>query len=213
MFMLSALFWGFLALLALGFLLWRFHRFLKWRRKTTLSLRDQLVILLPLLALTLAFTIPMLPAVFSTWPAKYAELKELTAPVESVQADSRTSSAGRGGRLETRTSYHVFFQGYEGFLCVPDGLRFRQEDFLRWAGSEEVTFLYANTGGKYTVYQIQKGSQDVFLHYREALDPLLSFCFFSLFFTLSIEFLALGCSVGLVVRIFPTEPKKRRHVK
>lgn len=114
MFLLSALFWGFLALLALGFLLWRFHRFLKWRRKTTLSLRDQLVILLPLLAL--ALTIPMLPAVFSTWPAKYAELKELTAPVESVQADSRTSSAGRGGRLETRTSYHVFFQGYDGFL-------------------------------------------------------------------------------------------------
>lgn len=157
MFLLSALFWGFLALLALGFLLWRFHRFLKWRRKTTLSLRDQLVILLPLLALALALTIPLLPAVFSTWPAKYAELKELTAPVESVQADSRTSSAGRGGRLETRTSYHVFFQGYEGFLCVPDGLRFCQEDFLQWAGSEEVTFLYANTGGKYTVYQIQKG--------------------------------------------------------
>lgn len=140
MFLLSALFWGFLALLALGFLLWRFHRFLKWRRKTTLSLRDQLVILLPLLALALALTIPLLPAVFSTWPAKYAELKELTAPVESVQADSRTSSAGRGGRLETRTSYHVFSKAMRDSSVFPTAFVFARRTSFGGRGQRRSHF-------------------------------------------------------------------------
>ena len=112
MFLLSAMLWGFASLLAAGFLLWRILRFLKWRKETALSPRDQLMILLPLTALSLALTLPMLSAVFSSWPAGRTELKELTALVESVEASQRTFTTGRGGQRQTRTAYRVFFQGY-----------------------------------------------------------------------------------------------------
>lgn len=211
MFLLSAMLWGFASLLAAGFLLWRILRFLKWRKETALSPRDQLMILLPLAALSLALTLPMLSAVFNSWPAGRTELKELTAPVESVEASQRTFTTGRGGQRQTRTSYRVFFQGYKGFLSIPENVRFNQEAFLQWAGSDDVTFLYANTGGKYTIYQIQKGDQDVFLSRNKTLDSLLASFFSHLFISLSLLFFALGCSIWLLVSIFRVEPRKQKR--
>ena len=169
------------------------------------------MILLPLAALSLALTLPMLSAVFSSWPAGRAGLKELTAPVESVEASQRTFTTGRGGQRQTRTAYRVFFQGYKGFLSIPENVRFNQEAFLQWAGSDDVTFLYANTGGKYTIYQIQKGDQDVFLSCNKTLDSLLASFFSHLFISLSLLFFALGCSIWLLVSIFRVEPRKQKR--
>ena len=74
-----------------------------------------------------------------------------------------------------------------------------------------MTFLYANTGGKYTIYQIQKGDQDVFLSCNKALDSLLASFFSYLFISLSILFFALGCSIWLLVSIFRVEPRKQKR--
>ena len=109
---------GFSALPAADFLLWQSPRFLNWRKETTLSLRDQLMILLPLTALSLALTIPMLPAAFSTWPVRRTKLKELTAPVESVEASRRTVSAGQAANVRRGHLIRYSFRDMRGFCAV-----------------------------------------------------------------------------------------------
>ena len=157
----------------LGFSLWCFvhflRKYLRWRRDTPISGGKQACIILPPVLLILALFLPMLARLPEELPASREELKELTAQVDAVRQYEYTRR--RGGRYASiyyEYRHYISLKGYTGSLLVPENFGFDQEEFLDWAGTDPVTFRYALTGGRATVYEIQGADGFLFLDYSSS---------------------------------------------
>lgn len=162
---------------------------LQWRKKARPSNLRLLAALLPPLAVVMALAVPSLVRFPERLPAAREELFEASAPVESVREYMTKQPQTRGGPRKVYR-YYISLEGYEGSLYVPKEYRFDQDAFLRWAGPDEVTFRYARTDGRSTVYVIEKADGSVFLDYDfaagqlqiSAVDGLITTIVFILFF-------------------------------
>lgn len=94
------------------------------------------------------------------------------------------------------------------YLYVPDNFSFDWDAFLHWAGPEKVTFLYARTAGRLTVYQIQQGDR-VFLGYSQAWERLMTTFLSDFLMWLTLLLFGLGGSVYLPEYLSPDDKTKR----
>lgn len=201
----TMLFGGF-SLAAAGFFFRRVYRYFQWRKKTSMPLWVQLIlILLPMTLTLVVFGRPLLK-VPAECPVSRSELKEITAPVDYVQEHESHQTTKQSVRIVKR--YCIYLQGYSQYLYIPDNFRFDQDAFLCWAGPDEITFLYARTGGRFTVYQIQRGAQ-VFLDYSHTHEMLTTTFLTDLFALLTMLLLGLGGSVYLPEYLSPHDKAKR----
>lgn len=203
---LASMLFGCFTLAGARFLFRRVRQFLRWRRDTLMRPWKQLLLILPPLALSLVIFGGPLLAVPEKCPAQRGDLHTVTAPVNTVQEYETHQATGRSIRIVKR--YYIYPEGYDGSLYVPDNFRFDQEDFLRWAGSEEITFLYARTGGRLTVYQIQRGNT-VFLDYASTRERLMVTFLTDLLMMLAALLFGLGGSVYLPEFLSPKDKSKR----
>ena len=201
----TTLFGGF-SLVAAGFFFRRVYRYFQWRKKTSMPLWGQLIlILLPMTLTLVVFGQPLLK-VPAECPVPLSELKEITAPVDYVQERESHQASGRSVRVVKR--YRIYLEGCSDYLYIPDNFRFDQDAFLHWAGPEEITFLYARTGGRFIVYQIQRGT-NVFLSYSHTHEMLTTTFLTDLFANLTMLLLGLGGSVYLPEFLSPRDKAKR----
>lgn len=201
----TMLFGGF-SLAAVVFFFRRVYRYFQWRKKTSMPLWGQLIlILLPMTLTLMVFGQPLLE-VPAECPVPLNELKEITAPVDYVQERESHQASGRSVRVVKR--YRIYLEGCSDYLYIPDNFRFDQDAFLHWAGPEEITFLYARTGGRFTVYQIQRGT-NVFLDYSHTHEMLTTTFLTDLFANLTMLLLGLGGSVYLPEFLSPRDKAKR----
>lgn len=203
---LAAVLFGGITLAGVRFLFRHVRQFFRWRRDTLMRPWQQLLLILPPLALSLVVFGGPLSAVPEEYPAQLGDLQEVTAPVDMVREYETHQATGRSIRIVKR--YYIYLEGYEGSLYIPDEFRFDQEDFLRWAGSEEVTFLYARTDGRLTIYQIQRGDQ-VFLDYARARERLTVTFLADLLMMLAALLFGLGGSIYLPEFLSPKDRSKR----
>lgn len=205
------------ALWFLGFTGWLFVHYLKkylfWRRKTPVSPGKQFIlILLPSLLIAL-FLFPTFLQTFQDLPVPYGELKEVTAPVESVKQLTYRRMQGRYGGVRREYRYNIYLEGLSGCLRVPENFKFDQEDFLAWAGREPVTFLYSSNSGRSIPYVIQNASGALFWDYQFASGQLWSGAVYHLIMALSaLLFLGAG-AVYLPAWLYPLEAKGKASKK
>lgn len=189
----TVIFGGF-ALAGAVLLFRRVRRYFRWRKSTLMSPEKQLLLMLPGLVLSLVLLGGPLLTVPEKCPAQRGELEGVTAPVDMVRQYETHHVSGRS--VQIVRNYYIYLEGRDGSLYVPNNFRFDQDAFLRWAGSEQVTFLYASTGGRLTVYQIQRGD-GVFLSYFKARECLTVTFLSDLFIWLAVLLFGLGGSVYL----------------
>lgn len=201
--------WGAFVLAGLRFLIRRIGRFFRWRRETLLPTWKQLLLLLPALALSVLIFGQALLRAADEVPASYAELKTITAPVESIREYESHQVSGRSVQIVKR--YYIYLKGYSGSLHVPHNFRFDQDAFLAWAGPEEITFLYARTGGKLVAYQIQRGEDEVFLDFQWADEQLTVTFLTHLLTMLALLLFALGGSLTLPEFLHPKDRAVKRE--
>lgn len=185
---------GGFALAGTVFLFRRVRRYFRWRKNTSLAPEKHLLLMLPALVLSFVLFGGPLLTVPEKYPAHRGELKEVTAPVDVVRQYETHQMSGRS--VQIVRNYRIYLEESDGSLYVPNNFRFDQDAFLRWAGSEQVTFLYASTGGRLTVYQIQRGD-GVFLAYSKARECLTVTLLSDLFIWLAALLFGLGGSVYL----------------
>lgn len=189
----TVIFGGF-ALAGTVFLFRRVRRYLRWRKSASMSPEKQLFLMLPGLVLSFILLGGPLLTVPEKCPAQRGELEEVTAPVDMVRQYETHQVSGRS--VQVVRNYYIYLEGRDGSLYVPNNFRFDQDAFLCWAGSEQVTFLYASTGGRLTVYQIQRGD-GVFLSYSKARECLTLTFLSDLFIWLAVLLFSLGGSAYL----------------
>ena len=199
----------------LGFSLWCFvhflRKYLRWRRNTPISGGKQACIILPPVLLILALFLPMLARLPEELPASREELKELTAQVDAVRQYEYTRR--RGGRYASiyyEYRHYISLKGYTGSLLVPENFGFDQEEFLDWAGTDPVTFRYALTGGRATVYEIQGADGSLFLDYSSSRGRLLRGVEHELVILLSGAFLLGAGAVYLPAYLYPPGGDSRK---
>ena len=201
----------FYALWFLGFTGWLFVHFLKkylfWRRKTPISPGRQLVLILLPSLLTAVFLFPTFFQAFKNLPVPYGELKEATAPVESIKKLTYRRTQSRYGGVRREHHYNIYLEGLTGYLRVPENFGFDQDEFLAWAGLEPVTFLYNSNSGRSIPYVIQNASGALFLDYEFTSGRLWSGAMYRLVTALSaLLFLGAG-AVYLPAWLYPLESK------
>lgn len=189
----TMIFGGF-ALAGAVFLFRRVRRCLRWRKNTFMPLGKQMFLMLPGVVLSLVLFGGPLLTVPEKCPVKRSGLKEVTAPVDMVRQYETHQLSGRS--VQIVRNYYIYLEGRDGSLYVPNNFRFDQDAFLCWAGSEQATFLYAGTGGRLTVYQIQRGDE-VFLSYSKARECLTVTFLSDLLIGLAALLFGLGGSVYL----------------
>ena len=192
-----------------GLLLAHFlKKYLLWRQKTPVSPRRQFVLILLPSLLIAFFLCPTLVQTFKDLPVPRGQLKEITAPVESVRQLTyrRTQSRYGGARLEHR--YNIYLEDHSGYLRIPENFRFDQEGFLAWAGPEPVTFLYSSDSGRSIPYIIQNAS-GCFWDYEFAAGQLWHSVMYHLITALSaLLFLGAG-AVYLPAWLYPLKARGR----
>lgn len=199
------------ALWFLGFTGWLFVHFLKkylfWRKRTPISPRRQFVLILLPSLLTALFLGPTLLQIPKDLPVPYGELKEVTAPVESVKQLTYRRMQSRYGGVRREYRYNIYLEGRTGYLRIPENFKFDQEDFLAWAGLEPVTFFYSSSSGRSIPYIIQNASGARFLDYEFTSGQLFSLAMNRLITALS-AFLILGAgAVYLPAWLYPLKDK------
>jgi hypothetical protein len=202
------LLWGTFDLAGLSFLIKRLRRFLRWHRETLTPTYKQMLLLLPALALSILIFGQALVRTAKEVPAEWADLKTITAPVESVREYESHQVSGRSIQIVKR--YYIYLEGYSGSLHVPNNFRFDQDAFLAWAGPEEITFYYARTGGRLVAYQIQRGDDEVFLDFQWANEQLTVTFLSHLLTMLAVLLFALGGSFTLP-EFLHTKDRAVRH--
>lgn len=203
-----ALLWGAFALAGLRFLVKRLRGFLRWRRETLTPTWKQMLLLLPVLALSVLIFGQALVRAAKEVPASWEDLQSITAPVASVREYESHQMSGRSIQIVKR--YYIYLEGYSGSLHVPHNFRFDQDAFLSWAGPEEITFYYARTGDHLIAYQIQRGEDEVFLDFQWA-DEQLTVTFLTHLLTMLAALLfALGGSFALPAFLH-TKDKAAKH--
>lgn len=199
------------ALWFLGFTGWLFVHVLKkylfWRKKTPVSPRRQLIlILLPSLLIAL-FLWPTLSQIPRDLPVPRDELKEVTAPVESVKQLTYRRMQSRYGGVRREYRYNICLKGYSGYLRIPENFKFDQEDFLAWAGLEPVTFFYSSNSGRSIPYVIQNASGARFLNYEFASGQLFYLAMNRLINALSALLLLGAGAVYLPAWLYPLQDR------
>lgn len=210
---------GFLLLciaLYLSFSLWCFvhflRKYLRWRKDAPISGRKQMCIILPPVLLILSLFLPMLAQLPGQLPAPREELEELTAQVDAVrQYEYKRRRGGRYAGIYYEYRHYISLKGYTGSLLVPENFGFDQEEFLDWAGTDPVTFRYALTGGRTTVYEIQGADGSLFLDYSSSRGRLLRLAEHDLVISLSGVFLLGAGAVYLPAYLYPPGGNSRKR--